>query len=76
VSRRTVVTCDLCGAEQQVQPDQVPPPPWFNADFCNDCLKSARPVSEILAVIARLGGTSYVSPADIIPERTRQRKTS
>jgi hypothetical protein len=61
---------------QVVQPGEVPPPSWYNADFCAGCLKSARTVSEVLEAIGRVtgNGSTLVGPADVIPERTRPRR--
>jgi len=78
VSRRTVVICDLCGAEQPVPPGTPPPVAWAGIDACPGCLGSTRLVREVLEAVARVTSAAVmVCPADVIPERTRPRnKTS
>jgi hypothetical protein len=70
MSRRTVIVCDLCGAEQ---PGTPPPVAWAGADVCSSCLSSTRPVREVLEAVTRVTATmpAMVTPADILPERTR-----
>ena len=71
MDRPTVITCDMC---EQVVP--VAAESWRNVDICQDCLGTARPVSEVLARIRQVADADgmYVGAADIIPERTRPRR--
>jgi hypothetical protein len=71
MSRRTLITCDLC--QQQVP---AAAETWRNLDVCPGCLASARPVSEVLAVIRKAvdGNGMFVGPDDVIPVRTRRRQ--
>jgi hypothetical protein len=75
MSRKTVVVCDLCGHEQALPPGTVPPVAWAGVDACPSCLNSTRLVREVLEAVAR-ASTTLVSPADLVPERTRPRRTS
>ena len=44
MSRRIIITCDLCQQEVPVVAES-----WRNFDVCGTCAASSRPVAEVLA---------------------------
>lgn len=73
MSRQAVAVCDSCGLQQ---PPEAPGwQSWRGLDLCPSCASVYRPVGDVLAFIRHVIDADAVRPEDIIPPKTRPRRS-